>query len=144
MPKRSRSFKAAAAKIRKYMLRFLENNWVCAAYALSPENRAICLQAIRKAYGKEFRFSSVIQWIKERLRQEAQKGTKSFPSPSPSSQPASSQTEAQHARKPPSNAFSSRTVVPVSIAGYADAWELWTAAAGSNFLENERESILSY
>jgi hypothetical protein len=42
---RARSFRVAGAKIKKYLIKFLHNDWVCAAFALAPDNRALSLSS---------------------------------------------------------------------------------------------------
>jgi hypothetical protein len=64
---RSRSFQVAAAKLKKYMTRFLQNDWLCAAYALHPENRESTLERLLDAYGQKRRKTGVVRWIKDRL-----------------------------------------------------------------------------
>lgn len=135
---RSKSFNIAAAKIKKYMMRFLQNDWVCAASALAPDNRSISLELLLKAYGQKRRHGLAVKWIKERLRQDVQRGEDAL-SPPPSSQP---EADSQSGRPP--NEFCSRRNLPVSQTVFDNAWDLWNADSGAKFLENENESVLQY
>jgi hypothetical protein len=47
---RQASYLAAVGKLEKYLLLLLQNNWVCAAFALNPPNRAAVLRALFETY----------------------------------------------------------------------------------------------
>ncbi|KAJ9123438.1 hypothetical protein QFC22_001641 [Naganishia vaughanmartiniae] len=58
----------ARDKLEKYMLRFIDNDWVCAAYWLDPENRAESLKNLLAAYDVPERFREVDDWIRKRVK----------------------------------------------------------------------------
>ncbi|KAJ9120568.1 hypothetical protein QFC24_005253 [Naganishia onofrii] len=60
---RKRSAQAACDKLSKYLKRFLDNNWLCAAFALDPAVRQDGLWNLMDAYDLENRYHEVVDWI---------------------------------------------------------------------------------
>lgn len=58
----------ARDKLQKYMTRFIDNDWMCAAYCLDPENRIQSLSDLLEAYDGAERLQEVEQWIYERVK----------------------------------------------------------------------------
>lgn len=65
---RKKSAKAACDKLTKYLERFLDNNWICAAFALDPAVRQDGFWNLMKAYSKEDRYYEVLEWIEHGLK----------------------------------------------------------------------------
>jgi hypothetical protein len=141
---RARSFEVAAAKIKKYMTRFLQNDWICAAYAFHPENRESALERLLDAYGQRRRKTTITRWIKDRLSMYTKDTEEATASPAPSTQ-NSQQDRGRGLQRAP-NPFSSRRNANNAgeTAIFEDAWALWNAEGGSKFLEDSEEGILPY
>lgn len=140
---RSRSFKLSAAKTKKYFIKFLHNDWVSAAYALAPDNRAPALERMLEAYELRRKMSAIVKCIKERVkhRSDGVEATAAAKVP-----PSQDDSERGHSLSRRPNAFSSRHQASPSASEtvFDDAWELWNAEEGARFLENEKESVLQY
>ncbi|KAJ9112258.1 hypothetical protein QFC22_006342 [Naganishia vaughanmartiniae] len=65
---RKRSAQAACAKLSKYLERFLQNNWLCAAFALDPTVRQDGLWSLMCAYDLQDRYHEVVDWIEHGFR----------------------------------------------------------------------------
>lgn len=126
----------ARNKLDKYMKRFINNDWVCAAYALDPENRSESLRNLLAAYDSSDRAPEVDDWIQERLKRYAPTDVDEADSPPPE--------EVSRGRAPlRHNAFASRRIA-TTINDDQDAWQLYNAKESPFGEPSANETLLEY
>lgn len=126
----------ARDKLRKYMLRFINNDWVCAAYCLDPENRAESLKNLLAAYDVPERFHEVDDWIQERVKKYRPTDVDADVTPVPEKVARGRQPE-RH------NAFASRKTA-TAIKDGQDAWKLYNVDNSPFGEPSSNETLLEY
>lgn len=140
---RQSSYQAAVGKLEKYLYKLLQNDWVCAAFALDPINRGAGLRTLFDTYSTlfedgnlQYRYDHVVSWIQSR----AETHKKAAPVPTSGSKEAVTSTNPR--RK---NAFASRNSAqqtPLS-GNEMDLWNVYNDDSGT-FEAEGQESVLEY
>jgi hypothetical protein len=137
-PNRQPSFRAAIAKLHKYMDRMLENDWVCAAFALDANVKEAGLNKLFVFYEREHRTSDVVQFIRTQLgRYEVDQPT------------LDSEQLVQNVRETSPNPFSSFVSFlddGVDSTGGIDAWSEYNSsfALEKDLNRKPNESVLQF
>ncbi|KAJ9107755.1 hypothetical protein QFC20_003700 [Naganishia adeliensis] len=140
-PARKVPFAAAIAKLKIYFFKFLNNDWVCAAYMLDPESRASSLEAMLKAYNQDQngrRMKEVTTWVRKCLEVHVTAKT------SKKSQPNGNSQVTDKSRAPVrQNEFASRRS-HAAIPEDQNVWDLYNAEPSPYGEPSANETILEY
>lgn len=134
---RQASSEKAKTKLRKYLIGFLNNNWVCAAFALDPINREEALKNVFEEYSMSERSDKVIEWIRDRLEKH-QKLHEESPAPE-----TKEETISQPSR---SNKFASSRYRPENAQEPTESNDPWSCynSDAQRFRLNANETVLQY
>lgn len=133
---RCQPIQQARDKLQKYMMRFIDNDWVCAAYCLDPENRMESLKNLLAAYDSSERLEEVNEWIHDRVKKQEPTDVDIDVTPVPEKVVRGRQP-ARH------NAFASRKTA-TAIKDGQDAWKLYNIDNSPFGEPSANETLLEY